>query len=221
MRLIDKIKSVPMKLKIAGIVLFPIAGYLGSASNIISSSLSTLQETTSTGEIVKIISHVSKLTMALQVERGKSTVFLNSSSDGALESYYEEQRPHVDTKIKDLIQLIKTIENLPLMKTMNGINKKITELRQMVDNKSSANEVASRYTNIIGNLINIQISTIEESNSRQISKIGSLISLEKARESAGLLRANISSILMNDKPIDTEKIKSLEMVPFWQTVCMK
>lgn len=197
-----------IKAKISLIGLTPFILLLAFSGHFLNQRYNELQEAEHTYKNLNFIKVNSKLIGTLQVERGKSASYLagGTNFDAVL-----EQRKKVDENFNQL-QEIASISHLDqLYMTQVFFNyDRILAIRKMVEEKSPIWSVVENYTRIIKNGLSVYSQAAKENSLEGISdKLRGVALLENSKENAGKLRANISSILANKKPIDTKKINLL------------
>ena len=202
----EKRNRYSIKFKIICIVLIPIFAYFLMALSRINMSVNELQDESAMRKNLLAITVVSEAIKNLQIERGKSAVYVKSN--GAVPfSYVKEQRNIADGKLSKVLKEIKktTVGEQEAVKSIS----KLSKFRKMVENKEAPSKFIAGYTSIIEDLQVFISRTDERASAKVVSLVQSLVRLEKAREAAGLYRANTSSIFSSNTPIDIPTIKKV------------
>ena len=147
------------------------------------------------------ITQISSLIGFLQVERGMSAVYIKSKRT---ESYaiVQDKIDKTDDILGDVSSFVLSFDTGRRFTNLSEGLEGIKATRILVQNEGSANEVVRQYTEVIKDL-RIFIQRLAEGSDLLISKkLTGLTILERSRENAGLLRANLSGIFAADGPID-------------------
>ena len=150
----------------------------------------------------KLMIAISDLIHELQIERGRTSVFLSGGSQDEMNI----QRKSSDLKIQPLLNALKSaaVDN-QIRNIMSESTSGIEKIRSIANKKSSAKEVVDAYGRLIAQLMTSETYIANSKTTRGFGKaLTSLIILETAKENAGKLRATVSGILTADKPIDDE-----------------
>ena len=205
----EKFKRISLMKKVMLIAALPLFFFFIFSVKQILENLSSIESATQTEENIKVLGQASSLIGVLQVERGKSAVYLKS--DGGLEiDGVMEQRALVDVeleKLKDLLaqEHLISLGNADFFKSLGTVE----TLRKIVSSNGDVSSAVSGYTKIILSLKKLQDRTIEAAPTDIARMINGVLLLETARENAGLLRANLSGILAADNPIDSATLSKL------------
>ncbi|MFZ3230677.1 MAG: methyl-accepting chemotaxis protein [Pseudobdellovibrio sp.] len=151
----------------------------------------------------------SDLIAEAQTERGKTSMFIAGKME---KSNLDQQRKKVDLALEQFRKEIPAISfNKSSLDVIQNIFLELESTRKSADEKSDSKAIASNYSNIIKNIVQLEVAI---SRMRSIEGIdvafSSLIMLEIAKENAGKLRANITNILAANKAISDETSKMLE-----------
>ena len=160
---------------------------------------------------IEVLKTTSVLIGDLQRERGKTAVFLSGGTDYAnvrkLQSATDE---HMKIWKSSLVKL--KVKNGKVVSGLSEIKSKLSSYRSKYssqDIKLKKKEVAD-YTGLVKQLIDLQTAIARAKTTKGFGKkMGSIIILEIARESAGLLRANVSSALAKGKPLTEEEFSTI------------
>ena len=200
-------KKRPMKVKIALIFAVPFIGYFIASLITFLSNLSVYQGSSSTISELKAIKHISEVVKQMQVERGKSAVYVKNSNLQV--DFIESQREKVDNAIKKADKAVEALDSTSFKKQYAKAIEKVKNHRILVNNKKPPKEFLPRYTATIHNLIDIQSLTSSKAPPPLNELLSSMVSLEKARDYAGLLRATIASTFASDAPVSIGVLKKL------------
>ncbi len=157
---------------------------------------------------IKIFNHTSELIGHLQRERGRTAVYLSGGTtlddvqelrkktDPALNDWKKEINKLRISKKEFLTEIMTSIESLPNLRTKY----------ESQDSMMRDQEIAD-YTGIINQLMVLQKAIANSKTTRGFGKaMTSAILLEVARENAGLLRAQMSSLLARNLPMSETEI---------------
>lgn len=150
----------------------------------------------------KLMIAISDLIHELQIERGRTSVFLSGGSQDEM----NVQRKSSDLKIQPVLNSLKSaaVDN-QIRNILSESTSEIEKIRSIANKKSSAKEVVDAYGRLIAQLMTSETYIANSKTTRGFGKaLTSLIILETAKENAGKLRATVSGILTADKPIDDE-----------------
>lgn len=139
----------------------------------------------------------------LQVERGKTSLYLNNSLS---ESELREQRQLVDKSTSEYLKDQGSTET-----NKKSLADVIKEIRQKVDNHAPTSEVIAQYTEAVVSLINIQVQISKDTTLDGIEMhLVSINLLELAKEYAGRTRANMTPLLGARKPLTSSQVALLQ-----------
>lgn len=188
-----------LRTKIILVGTIPFLLYLISAGISVSESYSAYRRAEANFANADKILRVSALIHELQKERGKSNSFLGGS---IVYSQIQDQVAVTDTKI----DAISDADFWP-SESAAGLQK----LRQSVKDKTGqSSQVVAGYRNLISNLMDVEINLVNQSRGTPVeSKMVSILILERAKESAGRLRANLSGVLATNAALTDEQINLL------------
>lgn len=146
-------------------------------------------------------SAISQLVHESQIERGTSAGFLNGS---LTEADYEAQTEKTNKAFDNFMKMSGLPDHKLSLQAYNN-------LREEVRNKKlTAPESIAKYSGFVTELLEMQIflfRTIEIAQVR--TALSSFAILEQAKESGGKLRANLTSVLSKNLPIESEKFSLL------------
>ena len=144
----------------------------------------------------------------LQKERGLSLLFLSGGTDlGNLKN----QRSKTESVIPAFKQKLEAAKIPSGSKSDAGAAiEQLNNLREQVDRKEDTGTIKSTYTKIIRDIMTLQGTVSKVKTTKGVGKrYVSLMILEEAKENAGLLRAQMSSILANNKPLENTQLIEL------------
>ena len=152
---------------------------------------------------VDLLQAVSHAIAQLQRERGRTSIHLNGG-DGKQE--LAQQRTVSDTAVTSLRKVLQSQATSGSMKLGTSVVDTLNALRKDVDHNLPPEESFSRYTALIGTLLNEQQAVVQGKTTRGLGKrFANVVLLQQGRENAGQLRASLCGILAADKSIDLEK----------------
>jgi methyl-accepting chemotaxis protein len=144
----------------------------------------------------------------LQKERGKASLYLGGGTDLA---DLQTQRKATDLKVDAFGDSLSTavIQESARNAAQTAIDA-LPSLRQKVDSKISGAEARAAYTQLIAGVMKVEHAFSEAKTSRGLGKVMSSIAiLEDAKESAGRMRALMSSLFAVDAPLTQEQRNQL------------
>ncbi|WP_294964760.1 bacteriohemerythrin [Sulfurimonas sp.] len=182
--------------------LIPLIGMLLFGSIILFHNFNQYKDMKKTSSITNIITNISELIHAIQIERGLSGGYLSSTKDKFKENI-QVQRTVVDMATYAFLNKIKysDIDSIPLMhpyiKTFKEDISSLNKFRKNIDSKLiSKSEAMAKYTNIINNILNITPKVAFLSLDRGVySSIATLSSVQHLKESLGQERASGTMII--------------------------
>ncbi|MBF0203249.1 MAG: methyl-accepting chemotaxis protein [Desulfamplus sp.] len=149
-----------------------------------------------------LFKNTSNLINELQKERGKTSLFLSNKSAG--QEDLNSQRKISDEKIPLFLEsLTKAAIDQNDKDAVKDINGRIRELRDKIGTSLMDPVIATRgYSLLMNTLFDTMSATANKPTARGIGKaMTSLLLLESAKESAGILRATVSGILAKNGPV--------------------
>ena len=155
-----------------------------------------------------LFSAASHLIGNLQKERGKTALFhAGGVNPGAL----EEQRKKTDVGLRAMLQAFRA-SSLARGKNqgkVTSIPKVLTDLREANNqtNPKRREQAMGEYTGVIRTLFSLLSDIANSKTTKGFGKeFSSMLLLETAKENAGLLRANVSSILARGTPLSQDEL---------------
>lgn len=166
------------------------------------------QQATGLKTSIDYFEHVASLINDLQLERGKSSLFLNSGSSNRAE--LEKQRSKVKEQIENLESIFSRL-NPSLVESTTALFQILNENRKFVDSNGKSSEAILKYSELVERLIGLQVSRAREYPLNGIeSRLISQSIFEISKENMGRLRATVSGILTKNLPIDTDTEHALD-----------
>ena len=199
--------SLKWKIVLAGIV--PLVFFIAVSAYQIARSYQHMHAAEVAHEEVLFIEAVSATVHETQFERGKTASFLGGGVNlGELEVQRNINNEKID-KMRSLISATPFTEDYK-KKIVSTLNK-IDPLRNRINSKSiSAPQALKAYTGIIKSLLDIELHIADITTLPSVaSKVRGLRVLEDAKEAGGKLRANLTSILSKNVPINDDKLSTL------------
>ena len=140
----------------------------------------------------------------MQKERGLSAVFV---SGGTQMSVLQQQRTATEEKAQAFVENIARTQIECSYKGDSGkLKSQIQGIRNRVTATASRSDFVPEYTSLIRELMELQGEVSKAKTAKGIGKrITSLVVLEEAKENAGLLRANVSSIISKGESLTDEE----------------
>ncbi|GIL16508.1 MAG: methyl-accepting chemotaxis protein [Oligoflexia bacterium] len=208
--------KLSLKQKIAVLVAIPSGTFLLFASVMLFKNYKTYLDGQVATENVKIQEATSKWIHQIQIERGKSALFLGGK---ITENELSEQRTKSDEerKITESRYSSSSLKE-ELEKSLNQAITLFLSARTAVDEKKPFAEVSQIYGRAIEHLIHMQVEIGQHSEAQgEERKMIALSILETAKESAGRLRANLTSLIAANKPLSTEQLVTVSSLKYGVT----
>lgn len=186
--------------------LLPLVAFLSSLFFVINQKLDEKNIFQEMVANIQLFSSTSSLIADLQRERGGTALYLSGGSELSI---VENLRKKTDNSLKiftDSLKLsyIKTNE-ISEIKTIEDIIKNLRD-KYSVQNPELREQEIDSYTQLIKSLLSVEALIGNGKTSKGLGKkLSSLMILEVAKESAGLLRANGSSLFALGRPLTDEQ----------------
>jgi methyl-accepting chemotaxis protein len=153
----------------------------------------------------------SELIGHLQRERGRTAMFLSGGS--SIEDV-EVLRRKTDESLPswELAREQAQIGSSTYLERTRGMKSDLEVIRNRYETQSPSLQARQigEYTEIIGSLMDLQTEAANAKTTKGFGKVmTSVIILEVARENAGLLRANLSSLIARNAPLSDEEVAFL------------
>lgn len=197
-----------LKQKFIFLVSLPMLALFLLSSFEIWSNYKKLKETDEAIENTKLIQSASKLTHALQKERGKSALYLGK---GISLDQLNEQRSQTIESFKNFESTFASFSyDGEVSNERKEVESKLNEARKLVDSNAPSSDVIKTYSQTILHLFNIEIhlSNISKAEGNE-KKLMSTATLGLAKENAGKTRALVSNILATNSPLTNQQTLTL------------
>lgn len=199
--------------KLALLVVFPLLLALAQTWIIISSNREELSTALIMRKNASAIQGLSNLINEMQKERGRSSIYVSSSS-----ILYDDLAKQIEETDRQRSEIELTRKNSSLSDRSQGELsselKKLESLREEVKTRAIQRaDSFNQYTALIKKFLDFENELAGAKTSRGIGKIMIYVTVfESAKEKAGQLRATLSGAFTADKPLDAElKKKILEV----------
>ena len=123
-----------------------------------------------------------------------------------------KKRRKVDKAVKEVKSSLDYFSDTTKKTAVLGALRGLNSVRKEVIKSRDVTLIVKEYTTIISTLHVFIAKSSASASPLVMSYIQSLVKLEKAREAAGLYRANVSSVFSAQKPINIEKIKQVNVL---------
>ena len=205
------LKGLTVAKKIALVGLLPLCFLLFSVGMDIRKSMQEMQTLEIMQNNVRVQTAASELIGHLQRERGRTSLFLNGGS-----SFEDVQklRAASDASLPawEKARAQARIGNNPLLEQTADMESRLRQIRRAYENPNPALQPRQvrEYTELIQNLMGMQSAAANGKTTRGFGKVmTSILILETSRENAGLLRANVSSLIARNTPLSEEEFSRI------------
>ncbi|WP_299393892.1 methyl-accepting chemotaxis protein [uncultured Desulfovibrio sp.] len=143
-----------------------------------------------------------------QKERGLSNVFLHTNDGAAM----TQQRRRTDDALSRLPSLRHLVTlDARQQRELDATLDRIPEARRLVDARDSSAQVLTAYSDIVAGLLRSahRLSSLEDVGGGMQAIFLSMDTLERAKESAGLLRGTLAPLIAADKPLPSGLVDRL------------
>lgn len=194
--------------KLGLIIAIPLLAYIVRTSRSVMLTLDDLNLAKVMHANMETFQSASNLIHELQKERGRTLLFLGGGSG------YEDvtkQQEQSQSKIGPFFDaLAKTQLSADATKTARESLNNLANLRLEAKASSAPAEVRGKYTALIKSILAVQVAAANAPTTKGIGKsMVYLTTIENTKEYAGQLRAMMSNILANNKPLATEQRNNL------------
>lgn len=196
-------ERISLKWKIALVGFLPLLFLAGAIGFSLYTNYMELRETGHLRGKVQVIGALSEMVHETQKERGQSASFL---SGGATRDELEKQRSVNDQKMALLRSSLSASSFSEAEKQqIESLLSEILSMRKRISGKSiTSKEAIEGFSSAIRTLLSFETLVAEQTSLARIgAKLRGFRILEEAKESGGKLRANMSSILAKDTPIES------------------
>lgn len=201
---------VNLKVKVIGLVALPLIASCFYSALYLQHQWTVLRQSEEIVENGKLIKVNSALIHEMQVERGKSVLFLS----GKLEwPQLEEQQKLVDSRRNAVLEQFQKVELAEKAGEIVSHVKEDTEaIRAVIKAKSLAvPEAIKKMSELISHMIDLDVLAAADEPLNGIEmNFMSLVTLEMGKEFGGLFRASFTNVLSADKPLSFLQVSSLE-----------
>lgn len=204
----DKL-TLRAKLVLIGVV--PMLIVLALAYQIVATNLAETRTLRIMGDNALVMTETTSLIGDLQRERGRTALF---HSGGSSFEDVQKLRSATDTRMAAWTKIMQKekISNREAVTRALALIEQLKELRSrhVAPAPSRFTEVIDSYTELVTLLIDLQSAIANSPTGRGYGKMmTSIVILETARESAGLLRANGSSLITRNLPLSDSELESI------------
>ncbi|MCB9480862.1 MAG: methyl-accepting chemotaxis protein [Desulfobacteraceae bacterium] len=197
--------SIGKKIAIIGII--PVLILFFSQSLNINEKLKEMNILKNMKDNIQMQSVSSQLIDHLQKERGRTAVFLNGGAEFHSVKKLRKETDSVFENWETARNNSKIEKNKVFHETAN-LQSKLNQIRSKYENQNPdlQPKQVEEYTEVINNLLDMQSEAANAKTAKGFGKkMTSLLVIEIAKENAGLLRANVSSILARNTAVSEEK----------------
>lgn len=202
-----KLEDFSLSRKMMLMAIIPGLSYLFLAGRIIVDDIRHLNQDNQLRIRFDTLQYISDLIGDIQMERGTSASYLSTAA--ADSSKLSSTRSATDERWKALFE---AIEANPLLETYGDamdIQGDMIYARSLVDDRSDIGEVISLYSQVVAELM-IYLTNLGNNSPGNLQKFSdNNVILQESREAAGILRANLTSTITSDQPIDTEYLTKI------------
>lgn len=181
----------------------PLLAFFWQSYGQINLAMQDIENSRQVQQTARFFRNCSDLTHQLQKERGYSILFLKKA---AKEDEVSVHRQSSDRLLSDLL-----LSEKKMQRSLRELSDSISSFRSRISGNSDYEAVTREYNNAIGSLLDQQNEYFRKyvSSSRLAGQFISIVTLESAKESLGQLRATISAILLDDKPVSESTFQKL------------
>lgn len=195
-----------LKWKIVLIGLIPFLCFAGLAAYQLSQSFAVYKDAGQITQKVALYGKASTLIHQLQIERARTVAFLN----GAIEA--ENLREQWNATSKAMGPFAEALKNMPAPypELEQVLQEHAGLLEQVKEKKASNTLVIQKYISFIAKLIRLGFQSADETKIANAAVgLRSQASIEEVKELAGQLRAQLTRILSENKPINSEALNNI------------
>ena len=160
------------------------------------------------GNNIALFRGLSGLVNETQKERGLSNVYLTTGDKAVITA----QRKNTDAALARLAELRGPVLLSPTQgRELAALSGKIADARRLVDARAASAEVLQAYSRIVGSQLALAraLPDLRDMGDGMCTTFTSLLLLEDAKESAGLLRGTLTALITADKALDTATLDRL------------
>lgn len=155
---------------------------------------------------LKIAEAISSLVNSIQKERGLSTTYLHGGVEYQEVNNQRQESDQLNNEVRTLL-LTSQIPEDAKNQVVEAFEHSV-QARRLVDSKEEVSKVSTEYNEVITDFLYTMKSVSGQTEIAEFANnLNSISILEKAKDSAGMLRANLSGVFAKNEPIDNEKIQ--------------
>ena len=203
--MLNVFKGLPMRSKIVGIVLLPVAFYLLHSWSVFNERRQSYNDLNYFESRIKAAQNLSDLTGFTQAERGKSLIFSIASGKVA-EGFLNDQRLLVDKNLTKFKAEIAAVDDASLTQRFTALSARILGARKLVNDKAQFDDIKNLYNEIVMEMILLNQGLLQGAPASYGTLFSALLRLELAREKAAQFRGAISSVFTADVAISPAKL---------------
>lgn len=195
-----------LKWKIVLIGLIPFLCFAGLAAYQLSQSFAVYKDAGQITQKVALYGKASTLIHQLQIERARTVAFLNGAIDA------EKLREQWNATSKAMAPFAEALKNMPAPNPeLQQVLQEHAGLMEEVKEKKASNTlVIQKYISFIAKLIRLGFQSADETKIANAAVgLRSQASIEEVKELAGQLRAQLTKILSENKPINSEALNNI------------
>jgi methyl-accepting chemotaxis protein len=198
--------TLSLKNKIVILVSLPSFSLLLLIAIFISRNYSEYLDAVKAYQYVKYSNATSRFIHEIQIERGKSSLYLGGKIAKEELSKQRDKSIQLQLIYNETILLHK--DSSDLVKLKEGTLKDLEEARKIVDANGAAPEAVKLFSQVVRQLILSEIYVAHNAKaSGDEKKLLSVTMLDMAKENAGKLRANITNVINADKELTPQQIQ--------------
>lgn len=189
------------------LIISPIVlGLILTSGWIVNISLNNWRQTEGLRESIDFFTDGSALIHELQKERGRSVLFLGKK---IILSELKKTREFTEQKIADFdIELAKADDTT--IKVVANYKATISGLRQTTESGGPVPTILAGYSDLIAMIMKAQLQRAQAYHFQGLeSQLTSYLLIEEAKENMGKLRAKLSGILGEDKPVGMDSVAAI------------
>ena len=202
-------KAKSLRSKVLFLAAVPMICFIAAAGFILKINYDMYAEASDVHNKFGVVAAASAVVHESQKERGKTAGFLNGGIDLSAVRQQREQTNKQIISLKDRLES-STYTSAEKDRIISFLDR-YKPLRAIVDSKGiSTKDAIKLYTAIIADLLNLELDLARTTTlSDAATELKSLRIFEDAKESGGKLRANITSILANDRALSDAKFDAI------------
>lgn len=189
--------------KLAFLAGIPLLAFFWQSYGQINTAMQDIENSRKVQQTAIFFKNCSDLAHQLQKERGYSVLFLKKA---VKEDEVSSHRQASDRLLSDLL-----LSEKEMRSSLRGLSDNISGFRSRISGSSDVEAVAREYNDVISHLLDQQNEYFRNyaASSQLAGQFISIVTLEAAKESLGQLRALITAILLDDKPVSESTFQQL------------